>query len=276
MHLFNKDKVILVMGLAIAGMLLFVFSHSLPFGQKRPENIIVTNEPQNSVTEESATSSTGLQPGVTKEIKPEEIIQTWNGPNGLRATYLVKDQFHTPEDLYEARQVIVRIKDSQGKETEIINELPENASLGGSSFKKAIFSPLGNFITLNQQHWEGSVNRTFDLRIGKQVSPTEGNYIEGSDWPYWNSDESKLVVIRSTNSIDGSVAQVSYSATGKYSDQKVLLSEERLASFSAISNVTVNGSILTAILEHFDEKQNRNFTLDMGDGSYIVTPALGN
>lgn len=213
-----------------------------------------------------------LPDGTKREVRNEVPVKIWKHSNGIIVTLYEKDYFYLKDDFGNPlKQIILRLKHSDGSELELRNHSPTSI-ISEQTIYKVEFSPLGKYVTVAVGYYESSAFITFETSNGIELSPKD-NYEDGYNWPYWNSDESKMVVLRSASPIDGGVAQIMYSPTGLFSDLKPITKSGTQYRENFIGNIKVQGNTITAETSS-NEWDKGTLTVDINTGTYTAVPEI--
>lgn len=245
-----------------------------------PENFQANKEP--SVIVEELTNDKGellevkrLGNGVTEEVRKEVAVRRWTHASGATATLYSKNEFYFKDDIYSPRrQIILRLTRSDGSEFELFSNSPTSV-ISEKTISEVKFSPRGGYLTVAVGHYESAEYITFDASNGAELSPKD-NYEDSYNQPYWNSDESKLVVLRSASPIDGGVAQIMYSPTGKFSDLKAVTKagEQYHENFFESVNVDDNTLVAVTFSNKWGSSKRGTLIFDMNTGTYYAVPEI--
>lgn len=280
----------LVITAILIGITFFLFLLQKASAPVIPENIPTT--PLASTTQETiahsvvvetpvSTSSVVertlmLPEGIKHEIRNEVLVKTWRHSNGTNLALYEKDYFYVDWSPEPTKQIAFRTTSADGTVVELYTNIPDAGPISRRVIGEVVFSPLGAYVTIELERYESRENLTFDLRDGRQVRPIEGDYNSGYDLPYWNADESKLVVVRSASPIDGTVAQLTYSDTGSFEDLKLITPTTETYRENFIYNVVVEGNGLTASTKsnEWESSEEGTLVLDMNTGAFTTTPTI--
>ena len=245
-----------------------------------PENFQANKEP--SVIVEELTNDKGellevkrLGNGVTEEVRKEVAVRRWTHTSGATATLYSKNEFYFKDDIYSPRrQIILRLTRSDRSEFELFSNSPTSV-ISEKTISEVDFSPRGGYLTIVVGHYESAEYITFDASNGVELSPKD-NYEDSYNQPYWNNDESKLVVLRSASPIDGGVAQIMYSPTGKFSDLKVITKAGEQYQENFFESVKVDSNTLVAVTfsNKWGSSKRGILTFDMNTGTYNAVPEI--
>lgn len=273
-----------VLAALAAGLVAYAYFAGSPFA---PRSVDDTGQVQGVAASSSEALVSSVLPGeeydashpnIRRELRPEQVVRTWTHANGTVVTLYQKDLF-VGINAYAgeaATQMIVKASVPGRTERMLLNDEPWNPALPHDYAGKVTFSPQGRYVTLSGTGYESPFSATYDLVTGAREFSESGSYSYAI--PYWNDDESRLALIRPDLSIDGTVAAVFYSATGKPEDLalvKEFRAEAPAVTDPYLADTSRSGDILTltfwtdrkmwGVASHDDVDE--IYTLDLDSGS---------
>ena len=216
--------------------------------------------------------------GVKREIRNEVLVKTWRHPSGTSLSLYEKDYFYNADYDEPYVDFSLRATLENNEERELFTNVSEEGTFYKTTFLDLRFSPLGTYVVVHLGGYESSGYETYDLKNIIKVHPTaDAEYGQNYGQPYWNNDESKLVVVNSASGIDGISAALHHSATGQFSDLKRITPRQEGFNDNLIGEVAVTGDILIAQTSLYDDTGSAvkgKLQIDMDTGAYTAVPEI--
>ncbi len=216
-----------------------------------------------------------LKNGVIREIRNEVPVKEWKHSTGTTVTLYEKDYYYDERYDEPIKQTILKIRLKNGDEQGLFNNVSEDGELLKATFIDLRYSPLGTYLVVRVGGNESSSFLTYTLKDLAQVYPSSRDERDRYlGMPYWNADESKLVVLNSASGIEGISAAMYYSPTGNFSNLKTLTPQNDNFKDNAIYDPIVIGNKLSAKTFLQEKAIEGTLVVDMDTGTYIAIPEI--
>jgi hypothetical protein len=186
--------------------------------------------------------------GVTQEVRKEIAVRKWTHSSGVVATLYRKDEFYDANGT-ENHSFSLRAVNKDGQEYILYSFEPDVERLiaSRSDISSITFSPLGTYLVMYESGYESSWTMFYDLRDGSEIVKKDehGNFLLRGASPYWNADETKLLLLSNSDEMGGCMdcGSVKFSKTGGFDDVKTIADVPD--NFIAFSDVVVTGNKVT-------------------------------